>query len=147
MSIRKLIIEPHPLLHQKATPITAFNDDLKTLAQDMKETMVKENGVGLAAPQIGQLVRVFVVAHKDGARVFINPEIIKKSFRTNVDEEGCLSIPGVFGPVRRHTSVTLQYYDEHGVLYKEKVDGFYARVIQHEYDHLEGILFTEKLAQ
>lgn len=146
MSIRKLIIEPNPLLHQKATPVTVFNEDLKVLAEDMKETMVKENGVGLAAPQIGQLVRVFVVAHKDGTRVFVNPKIMKKSLRTNVDEEGCLSIPGVFGPVRRHTSITIQYQDENGVLYKEKANGFYARVIQHEYDHLEGILFTEKLA-
>lgn len=147
MSLLPLVFEPNPLLHKKAVPIETITPDIVQLVIDMKETMVKENGVGLAAPQIGQSVRLFVVAHKDGIKAFINPQITKKSWRTNVDEEGCLSIPGVFGPVRRHNSIHVRYLDEQGNKHTLKASGFFARVIQHEYDHIEGVLFTEKLAR
>ncbi len=145
MSSLPLVFEPNPLLHQQAAPVAELTPAIVQLVIDMKETMVKENGVGLAAPQIGHSVRIFVVAHKDGIKAFINPRITKKSWRTNVDEEGCLSIPGVFGPVRRHNSVHVRYMDEHGEQRILKAAGFFARVIQHEYDHIEGVLFTEKL--
>jgi len=145
MSILELVFEPNSVLHQVALPVTDFNAQIVQLSLDLKETMVHSNGVGLAAPQINKLIRMFVVAHKDGIKTFINPQITWRSLRKSVDEEGCLSIPGVFGPVRRPYSIKISYFDEYGVEHTEKATGFYARVIQHEYDHLDGILFTEKL--
>lgn len=147
MSILKLVLEPNNILHTVAEKVTVFDDDLVKLSLHMKETMVHENGVGLAAPQIGKSIRMFVVAHRDGTKTFVNPKITWKSFRKSIEEEGCLSIPGVFGPVKRPYAIKISYFDEYGVEHHEKATGFYARVIQHEYDHIEGILFTEKLAE
>jgi peptide deformylase len=145
MPLLPLVFEPNNLLHQRCVEVPEINDDIRQLVLDMKETMVKENGVGLAAPQVGKLLRVFVVAHKDGIKACINPEIYAPSLRKNIAEEGCLSIPGVFGKVKRHNHLKIRYYDEYGQLHDEKAQGFYARVIQHENDHLDGILFIEKL--
>jgi len=145
MSRLDLITEPNPILHKKASEIAEFGATTVKLAQDMSETMVAENGVGLAAPQINKSLRFFVVATKNGAfKAFANPEIYWRSIATNLDEEGCLSIPGVFGIVRRHNSIKIRYQDEYGNKHDEKYTGFIARVIQHEFDHIEGILITEK---
>lgn len=147
MSTLKIILEPNPKLHEKANEIIKFNEDVVKLTLNMKETMVKENGVGLAGPQIGENKRIFVVSHRDGVKAFINPKIYKKSLRTLVEEEGCLSVPGVFGQVKRSKYVWIRYFDEYGEEHNIKASGMYARIIQHENDHLDGILFIDKLVR
>ena len=136
---------PDPVLHEKCKEIPEITQDIFELAQNMKETMEVENGVGLAAPQVGQLVRLFVVAHKDGNLAFINPEITWRSEEMKEGEEGCLSIPGVFLQINRHESIKVRFFDEHGKEHHILAKGFFARVIQHENDHLDGILITDKV--
>jgi len=147
MSNIPLVFEPNPILHDVSAPVEQVDAHIKQLSLDMAETMVKENGVGLAAPQVGRKLRMFVVAHKDGVKTLINPDIYWRSLRKQIDEEGCLSIPGVFGLVKRSKSIKVRYTDENGQSNDIKAEGFFARVIQHENDHLDGILFTEKLVQ
>jgi len=147
MSTFPLVFEPNPMLHKVASPVEVIDESIKQLGLDMIETMLTESGVGLAAPQIGMLKRMFVVSHREGAKIIINPEIYWRSWRKEVDEEGCLSIPGVYGPVRRSRSIKIKYTDENGQKHDIKAMGFFARVIQHEFDHIEGVLFTEKLVR
>lgn len=148
-------------------PIVAFGDpvlkreaedidedfDIKALVADMFETMENANGVGLAAPQIGKSIRVFVVDATpildDGEefrKAFINPTILEETGKPWAYEEGCLSIPGVREDVSREPTLKIHYFDEDWNEYEEEYDGMIARVIQHEYDHIEGILFTDYLS-
>jgi peptide deformylase len=145
MAKLKIITEGHPILRKKALPIAALDKKTEKLAADMMETMNKENGIGLAAPQVGQSRRMICVKAKEGNLVFINPLILKKSWRKTTAEEGCLSVPGIFGLVKRYNNIVLraQSLDKETVKFKAK--GLMARVIQHEIDHLEGILFTDKI--
>ncbi|WP_027000556.1 peptide deformylase [Eisenibacter elegans] len=127
--------------------------DLKQLVADMFETMYNAQGVGLAAPQIGKSLRLFVVDAepmdeenlKGFKKVFVNPEILEETGTPWAYEEGCLSIPTIRGDVERPEKLRIRYYDENWNAYEEEYHGMAARVIQHEYDHIEGILFTEHL--
>ncbi|MDZ7798348.1 MAG: peptide deformylase [Patescibacteria group bacterium] len=134
------------ILRQKAEPIkNPQKKDIQKLAQNMTKTMNQENGIGLAAPQVGLSKRLICVKNKDGDLILINPKITKKSWLKNMAEEGCLSIPGVFGPVKRHKSIIVKAKNLKNKSIKFKAKGLLARVIQHEVDHLNGILFIDKI--
>ena len=133
------------ILRQKAEPVAEVNDEIRQLAEDMFETMIEADGVGLAAPQIGKSIRMFVViADDDVRRVFINPQIIKTSQETGEYDEGCLSIPQVYETIVRPVAVTVQALNENGKPFTLEADGLLARIIQHEYDHLDGILYIDR---
>jgi len=144
-----------PVLRKKARDITPEdNIDLPKLAQDMFETMYAANGVGLAGPQVGKSLRIFVVDGepmdeenlKGFKKVFVNAQIIEEDGEPFVFEEGCLSIPGIQGDVTRPERIKIRYFDEHMNPFEEVYEGIAARIIQHEYDHIEGILFTDHLS-
>lgn len=133
------------ILRQKAQPVEEINDKIRQLASDMFETMTEADGVGLAAPQVGLSLRMFVIiADDDVRRVFINPQIIKTSTEVGPYDEGCLSIPQVYETIVRPLQVTVQAYDENGKRFTLDADGLLARCIQHEYDHLEGVLYIDR---
>lgn len=133
------------ILRKKAEPVPEINDEIRELAENMFETMIENNGVGLAGPQVGKLLRMFVIiADDDVRRVFINPQIIKTSTEVVEYDEGCLSIPQVYETITRPASVTVQAYDEKGKRFVLEANGFLARIIQHEYDHLDGILYIDR---
>lgn len=133
------------ILRQKALPVEDINDEIRQLANDMFETMIEADGVGLACPQIGKSLRMFVlIADDDVRRVFINPQIIKTSEEQSEYDEGCLSIPQVYETITRPVAVTIQAYNENGKPFTLDADGFLARIIQHEYDHLDGILYIDR---
>lgn len=144
-----------PVLKKVARPIGPDYEGLEQLLTDMWETMANANGVGLAAPQIGRSIRVFLVdsgpmfdegeAHKGIKKTFINAEIIEETGPIGSVSEGCLSIPDISGDIERPETITIRYQDELFVAHEETHTGMNARVIQHEYDHIEGILFTELL--
>ncbi len=151
-----------PVLKKMAEEIDEDFENLDQFIQDMYETMEAAQGVGLAAPQIGKSIRLFVVDgtpfHEDEdledeerevlktfRKVFINPIILEEKGEEWDFEEGCLSIPGIREDVSRHDELTIEYYDENWELKEEVYSGIPARIIQHEYDHVEGILFTDKL--
>lgn len=133
------------ILREKAQPVTEVNDEIRKLAQDMFDTMIDADGVGLACPQIGKNLRMFVlIADDDVRRVFINPQIIKTSEELGDYDEGCLSIPQVYETIKRPVRVTVQALNENGKPFTLDADGLLARIIQHEYDHLDGIVFIDR---
>lgn len=142
-----------PILRKKAIPITKDFQDLKGFVQNMFDTMYSSDGVGLAAPQVGQAIRIFVLdttaAEEDELpgikQAFINPEILKKSGDEWVMNEGCLSLPEIREDVLRPETVRIKYLDEDFNEHDETYNGFSSRVIQHEYDHLDGIMFVDYL--
>ncbi len=147
---------PDPVLRQRAEPVTRFDEALRRLAEEMFETMRAAQGVGLAGPQVGVLKRIFVMEVPLGEgeegeppkvlRLAVcNPRLHRLSRRTEVADEGCLSIPGWYGPVRRPWSLVLEYQDLEGRRRRLPLEGFAARVVQHETDHLDGILFIDRL--
>jgi peptide deformylase len=154
--IYPIVIYGDPVLKKRAQTIDQDYPELQKLIADMYETMYAANGVGLAAPQIGKSIRLFVIDgtpmedEEDVAvnlkRVFINPEIIEESEEEDKFEEGCLSIPGLRENIDRPEEITMRFLDENFQPHEETFDGIAARIIQHEYDHLEGILFTDKLS-
>jgi len=132
-------------LRQKSVPVEEVNDEIRQLAEDMFETMIEAEGVGLAAPQVGRNIRMFVlIADDDVRRVFINPQIIQTSSETGEYDEGCLSIPQVYETIVRPVRVTVQALNEKGRPFTLDADGLLARIIQHEYDHLDGILYIDR---
>jgi peptide deformylase len=160
MALRQIITLPEPVLRRKAKPITKFDKDLQTLIDDMIETMRDAPGVGLAAPQVNVLQQLAVIEYADdeddedeGAEeapakpkqlfVIINPEIVKASEEKVNGIEGCLSIPGLIGEVERHEALQVKALNRYGKPVKLKVDGWLARIFQHEIDHLNGVLFTD----
>ncbi|MBI2459278.1 MAG: peptide deformylase [Parcubacteria group bacterium] len=150
MPILKIITRPNPILRKKSVEINLAeikSRGFKKLVSDMAKTMLKTDGVGLAAPQIGKSIRLAVINSKDGVFCLINPKFIKKSWARELGQEGCLSIPGVFGQVKRHKKISLTYYNQAGKKIKLAADGMMARVIQHEIDHLDGILFIDKAVE
>ncbi|MEI6597377.1 MAG: peptide deformylase [bacterium] len=150
MPILKIITQPNPILRKKSLEISSEiikTDDFKNLISSMVKTMIKTDGVGLAAPQIGKNIRLTVINSKDGFFCLINPKFIKKSWARELGQEGCLSIPGVFGKVKRHKKISLTYYNQDGKKTKMTAAGMMARVIQHEVDHLDGILFIDKAVE
>lgn len=157
--MKPIVKVPNAVLTSAAKPVTSFDKRLTHLIDDLKTTLVatrNPKGVGLAAPQIGEPYRVFVTRprEKDAIRVFINPEITIRSdgLTDGVPErnnklEGCLSIPTIWGRVKRATSLTLKYQDEKGESHEEAFTGFLATIIQHETDHLNGTLFTHRVLE
>jgi len=151
--IYPIVMYGDPVLKKRGKDIEKDSIDVKQLSEDMFETMEAAHGIGLAAPQIGKSVRMFVVdgtpvedEDMDGFRkVFINPEIIEEDGEKWAFEEGCLSIPDVREDVSRQESLVIRYFDENWVEHEEEYGGMKARIIQHEYDHIEGILFTDHL--
>ncbi len=144
MAVRQLRYDGDPLLRKKSREVTIIDDRIKILIEDMKETMYKEDGIGLAAPQVGIARRVVVIDIGDGFLALINPEIITQEGE-EIDSEGCLSIPGKLGKVRRPFKVKVKYLDLEG---NEKIiegTGLLARVLCHEIDHLNGVLFIDKI--
>jgi peptide deformylase len=135
------------LLRQKAEPVKKFDPELVKIAEDMIQALHDGKGVGLAGPQIGFMKRIFVV-HIEGdvPRVFINPSIIETSPETVKYEEGCLSVPGVWADVIRPKTVKVQAWNERGRPFTMEAGSLLARVILHEYDHLEGVLFVDRLS-
>ena len=133
-------------LRQKAAPVKNFNDETRQIAQKMIETMHEGKGVGLAGPQVGLSRRIFVThAEGDEIRVFINPSIIWTSQELSNIEEGCLSLPGFYATVKRPGKIKIQAWNEKGRAFTLEASGMLARVIQHEYDHLDGILFIDRI--
>ena len=141
----KIITAGNPDLKRKALPVTAFDKKLKFIISDMKKTLYEANGVGLAAPQIDLNIRVFVADDgESGFEAYVNPVWEPVGNETNVDTEGCLSVPGYVGLVERYTTVRIKYQDVRGKKKQKVATGLLARCIQHENDHLNGILFIEK---
>lgn len=155
MSVRQIRLLGDSVLREKARKVNRFGDKLKALMDDMAETMRTANGVGLAAPQVGVPQRVIVVEipeeeDEPGSGqlyAIANPEIVRTSDEIADGVEGCLSIPGYVGEVARHDTITIRGQDSRGRKIRIKAQGFLARVFQHEIDHLEGVLFIDKLTE
>lgn len=133
-------------LRNDSEPITEITEEITSLIDDMLETMHKANGVGLAAPQIGKNVRLAVIDIGEGPLILINPVILKKTGKENADE-GCLSFPGLSEKVERAVKVIAEATDEEGNLYEIEAEGLLARAIQHEIDHLDGVLFVDRISK
>jgi peptide deformylase len=152
MSIREIVTLPQAILRHKARKVTDFGPDFQTLVEDMVETMRQAPGVGLAAPQVDESIRLIVVEFGDEENedippklyVFANPEITRASQDTLVGTEGCLSIPGIVGDVERNEAVTVKGLNRYGRPMTVKAKGWLARIFQHEIDHLDGILFVDR---
>ncbi len=152
MALRKILTEPNKILRQKSLPVDVVDGDLQQLMNDMVETMYAAPGIGLAAIQVGVPKRVIVldISQKEGIKnpmYFINPEIIKKSKDLSTYEEGCLSVPGQFAEIDRPETCHIKYLDYDGQLKELKAKGMLATCIQHEMDHLEGVLFIDYLSK
>ncbi len=156
MTLRKIVTLPEPVLRRKAHTVTTFDKNLQTLIDDMVETMRDAPGVGLAAPQIGLSERLIVVEYYEKLEdedkeeapkkvwAVLNPEIVKASEEMVMGVEGCLSIPNLVGEVERHSAVQVKGLSRHGKPMKIKAEGWLARIFQHEIDHLNGIMFTDR---
>ncbi len=145
MAIHKIITSENPILRQKGKKIHHFDASLPKLIDDMFETMHAARGVGLAAPQIALSLRVLVAEFEDNKVALVNPEIVKAEGE-ELGTEGCLSIPGYVGDnIRRATKVTVKAQDARGKAIKVRAEGWFARILQHEIDHLDGILFLDRL--
>lgn len=143
MTIRSIFTLPHPILETPAKPVTLFNSELQTTIDDMFETMYAAKGIGLAAPQIGLSLRLAVIdvtEERNNLFVLINPEMIWSKGEAMM-EEGCLSIPGVYGRISRALMVKLKWMDREGNFHEIEAEGLLAHCIQHELDHLDGKLF------
>lgn len=171
MAIREIIEAPDPLLKQVSRPVETFDDELKTLVADMFETMYEAPGIGLAAVQVGVPLRVLVIdlqpedpdaepevcdhgghehthqPHKLEPRVFINPEVLEASEEHSIYNEGCLSVPEIYAEVERPARIRARWQDLDGKVHEEEMDGLMATCLQHEMDHLEGVLFIDHLSR
>lgn len=153
MATREIVTLGHPTLRQKAHKVSKFGPELKLLIDDMVETMRQAHGVGLAAPQIDLAERIIVVElpadEEEGTPselyAFVNPEIIKTSRETEEGQEGCLSIPGYMGDVPRHTMVVVRGQDAFGKPQRLRAHDYLARIFEHEIDHLDGVLFIDRV--
>jgi len=156
MTLRTIVTLPDPVLRRKAHAVETFDKNLKTLIEDMVETMREAPGVGLAAPQIGLSERLIVVEYYEHDEdeeneeapkkvwAVLNPEIVKASEEKVLGVEGCLSIPGLVGEVERHEAIQVKGLNRHGKPIKIKAKGWLARIFQHEIDHLNGVLFPDR---
>ncbi|WP_414043375.1 peptide deformylase [Macrococcus sp. EM39E] len=146
--IKSLIDKNDALLHREVKDVTAFDDSLKALIQDLEDSLFHYNGVGIAAPQIGVDLKVALVdMEQDGILQLINPEIISFSQEKESDVEGCLSVPDVFGMVARSTEIVVKANDLEGNVIEMSAYDDIARIIQHEVDHLYGVMFTDKVTR
>jgi len=142
----KVIYIGNPLLRLVSKKIEVFDEKLREFVEELSKAMYVEDGVGLAAPQVGVSKRIFVYDAGEGIRVVINPEFLWKSEETVQMEEGCLSIPGIYADLFRPSSVKLRYQDVEGNFHEEELSEYAARIVQHEADHLEGVLFVDHLS-
>ena len=152
MSSKKIIIEPDPILREKSLIVQTVNDELRKLLDTMLQIMYKAPGIGLAAVQVGILKRIIVIDiskddQKKNPLYLINPKITFKSTKTSIYEEGCLSLPGHFAEIERPSECHIDYIDYHGKEKNLKAKGLLATCIQHEIDHLNGILFIDYLSK
>ena len=152
MSIRKIVIEPDPILRKKSESLEKVDDEIRKLLDDMLETMYAAPGIGLAAVQVGILKRIIVIdiskdKEKKTPLFLINPEIISRSKKTSVYEEGCLSLPGHFAEIERPAECQVKFIDYDGKEKELVADGLLATCIQHEVDHLNGVLFIDYLSK
>ncbi len=155
MAVREIVAIPNPVLRRKARKVTDFGSDLQVLIDDMVETMRDAPGVGLAAPQVGVPLRVVVIEWRDEENeeneetppklyMLVNPEIMRSSQDLELGTEGCLSVPGFVGDVERAQTVTVRGFNRRGQPMRIKAGGWLARIFQHEIDHLDGVLFTDR---
>jgi peptide deformylase len=160
MAIRRIYETPDDVLRQISRPVETFDDALRTLVADMFETMYAAPGIGLAAVQVGEPIRLLVIDLQEPEdpedpespmvrqpRVFINPEIIWHSYNEVPYTEGCLSVPEQYAEVMRPDKIRAKWQDEHGQSYEEEIDGLLAVCLQHEMDHLDGVLFIDHLSR
>jgi len=152
MALRQILTEPNELLRQKSVTVEKVDKNIQVLMDDMLETMYAAPGIGLAAIQVGIPKRVIVLdlEQKEGQKkpiFLVNPEIIEKSKKNSTYEEGCLSVPGQFAEIERPDKCHLKYLDYHGEKKEMRAEGMLATCIQHEIDHLEGILFIDYLSK
>ena len=146
MNTIKILTEENPILRKQSSKVDdVFDNEIATLIKNMVQAMKDHNGIGLAAPQIGVAKRVIAVEMKDGPYILINPKITKYSLEKEKAEEGCLSVPKRYGDVERSECIEYQGLLPNGNEVSEKAEGLFARVIQHEIDHLDGILFIDKI--
>ncbi|RMF79413.1 MAG: peptide deformylase [Nitrospirae bacterium] len=150
MAILPILHYPDPRLRRKCRPVERFDDRLRQLAADMGETMYEAPGVGLAAPQVGEAIRMLVYdpqpePESRALRVVVNPEIVLAEGSV-VGEEGCLSVPSFYGEVRRAERIVLRYQDLEGKVLEEEHEGLTARILQHEIDHLDGVVFLDRMS-
>jgi len=145
MAILDVLVFPNPALREPTSEVTKFDDDLKRLLSDMWETMYLSKGVGLAAPQIGHPLKLFVSDWEGNKRVIINPEIVEAE-GVEAKDEGCLSFPGIYEEIKRPSRIRIRYRDESGELHDDIVEGYLARVYSHETDHLKGKLLIDHLS-
>jgi peptide deformylase len=143
--ILKILTYPNPILRKKSEEIKEITPEIKKLGFDMVDTMIKNKGIGLAAPQVGELKRIITVYTRKGPRIFINPRILSSSKEVDIAEEGCLCLPGIFTDVERPKGVEFEALDEEGRKVLINDEEFLARILQHEVDHLEGIIFIDKI--
>jgi peptide deformylase len=137
---------PDPILKKRALEIKEIKEEIRSLAKDMVETMIKKDGVGLAGPQVGESRKIIVVMTESGPQVFLNPKIVSKSRGKELNEEGCLSLPDLFLKINRFKEVEVEALNLSGEKIKLQAKDFMARVFQHEIDHLNGILFIDRLS-
>lgn len=142
---RQVLKYPDSVLKKKSEEVREMTEEINKLAQDLKETMFASQGIGLAAPQVGVLKRVIAVQGKTPL-VFINPRIVRKSREIILEQEGCLSFPGLFLKIKRAKEVEIEALDESGEKISFKAEGLMARILQHEIDHLDGILCIDRLS-
>ncbi len=144
--VLSVVTYPNDVLRQKSKPVeTPFKNEIKELIFDMLETMDDNgNALGLAAPQIGKSLQLCIVKFEGKTHILINPQIKNKSWKKEIGEEGCLSFPGKFLTIKRPNKVTITALDKDGAPFKIKASGLLARALQHEIDHLEGILFIDR---
>ena len=156
MPVREVLRMGHPVLRERAKPVEQFGTpELRALLEDMKETMAAKNGAGLAAPQIGVGQRVVIFGVEENPRypdaepvpftVLVNPKLVMLTREVEEDWEGCLSVPGMRGVVPRYTKLRYTGFDVEGNPIERVVEGFHARVVQHECDHLDGILYPQRM--
>lgn len=145
MSVRKICVYPDPVLREPTEEISSFDDNLRSLINDMFETMYTFDGIGLAGPQVGITQKIAVIDYKGDKYVLINPVIYEREGFTTL-EEGCLSFPGIYEKVESAEKIRLRYQDENGKTIDKEVDGFLACVFSHEIDHLNGKLLIDRVS-
>jgi len=147
----EIVLYPDPILRRPATKVERFDEDLKQFAREMLETMYRAHGVGLAAPQVGDGRRLLVLnptgdpAHTEAERVLVNPKILRRKGEV-WGEEGCLSFPRIFAEIARAETIEFEAADADGKLAREEASGFLARIVQHEGDHLDGVVFVDRMS-
>ena len=144
--MNKIVKYPNPILRKKATEVKELSEEIKKLAGDMIEIMIESQGIGLAAPQIGESKRIIVVQMEKGPQVFINPKIIAKSKEKELMEEGCLCFPKLFLEIKRAKKVQIEAVTIAGEKVRIEAEGLLAHIFQHEVDHLDGILFIDRVS-